>query len=114
VITEFSLGYTDTNREKIISKYSSFEEFKEVFEFSKSDLKSFIDLGEKLGVKYNEQQFKISNDQTIKILKGLVARDLWDMSEYYQIVYEGDKSIEKALEIINNQKVYESILGKKQ
>jgi carboxyl-terminal processing protease len=114
VITEFSLGYTDTNREKIISKYSSFEEFKEVFEFSKSDLKSFIDLGEKLGVKYNEQQFKISNDQTIKILKGLVARDIWDMSEYYQIVYEGDKSIEKALEIINNQKVYESILGKKQ
>ena len=37
---------------------------------------------------------------TSLILKGLVARDLWDMSEYYQIIYEEDPVVQKALEVL--------------
>jgi len=34
------------------------------------------------------------------ILKGLVARDLWDFSEYFQIIYADDPVVLKALEVL--------------
>ena len=38
---------------------------------------------------------------TIKtIIKALIARDLWDMSEYYAIVYEDNDIVKKAIELL--------------
>jgi succinate dehydrogenase/fumarate reductase flavoprotein subunit len=34
------------------------------------------------------------------ILKGLVARDLWDMSEYFQVIYEEDPVVQQALKLL--------------
>ena len=35
------------------------------------------------------------------ILKALVARDLWDMSEYFCIIYENDEVVSKAVEMLS-------------
>jgi carboxyl-terminal processing protease len=35
-----------------------------------------------------------------RMLKALIARDLWDMSEYFAIVYQDDDMVAKALELI--------------
>ena len=37
------------------------------------------------------------------ILKGLVARDLWDMSEYFQVIYEEDPVVLQALELLHKE-----------
>ena len=34
------------------------------------------------------------------MLKALIARDLWDMSEYFSIVYEEDDVVMKAVELL--------------
>jgi carboxyl-terminal processing protease len=47
----------------------------------------------------------------LKILKGLVARDLWDMNEYYRVVNQDDIVISRALEVISNQARYNAVLG---
>jgi carboxyl-terminal processing protease len=36
-------------------------------------------------------------------LKALVARDIWDMNEYFQIINEKNKIISKALQIISKE-----------
>ena len=33
-------------------------------------------------------------------MKGLIARDLWDMSEYFNIIYEDDEVLKKAVELL--------------
>jgi carboxyl-terminal processing protease len=33
-------------------------------------------------------------------LKALVARDIWDMSEYFSVVNERSEMVKKALEVI--------------
>jgi carboxyl-terminal processing protease len=43
-------------------------------------------------------------------MKAIVARDLWNSSEFYDIFNGNDKEILKALEILNNPKRYEAIL----
>jgi carboxyl-terminal processing protease len=113
VFNSFTLEYFDKNRVSLNTRYKSFEEFKNNFQFSTDDIKAFIAKGEAEGVKYNEDEFNISKDEMLLILKGLVATNIWQISEYFQIINENDKVIEKALNVISDKKSYNTILGYK-
>lgn len=112
VITEFTLEYVDQNRKTLVRKYPSFDTFNKNFKFREKDITSFIARAEKLGVKYDEEEYNTSNNQLLKVLKGLVARDLWDMSEYYETVNVDDPVLLKALEVISDKDRYNTILKK--
>jgi carboxyl-terminal processing protease len=111
ILNSFTLEYYDKNRVKLNSQYKSFEDFKSKFQFSTDDIKTFIAKGEADGVKYNEDQFNKSKDEILLVLKGLVATNIWQSSEYFQIINENDKVIEKALKVISDKKSYNTILG---
>lgn len=111
VVTRFTLGYADSNRDRLKAEYSDFDSFNKGFKFTKEDIDLFISQGESMGVTYSEAQFAISRDQILKIMKGLVARDMWDMDEYYRVVNEDDIELRKALEIISDQLRYNALLG---
>ncbi len=111
-ITEFTLDFVDHNRNNLTRKYKSFEKFESDFEFTDKDIEAFIDKAEEMGAKYDEDQYLVSKNQLFKILKGLVARDLWDMSEYYETVNQGDPTLQKALDIISDKSLYNALLKK--
>jgi carboxyl-terminal processing protease len=111
VLTTFTLEYSDKNRSVLNSQYKTFDEFKKNFQFSPDDIKSLISKGESEGVRYNEEQFNKSKDEILLVLKGQVAYNLWQISEYYQIVNQTDKVIDKALKVISDRKNYNTILG---
>lgn len=111
VLNTFTLEYFDKNRSTLTSQYKSFNDFKTKFKFTDNDIKTFIAKGEAEGVKYNEEQFKKSEEEILLILKGYVASNMWQTSELYQIVNENDKVIDKALKLITDKKSYDSILN---
>jgi carboxyl-terminal processing protease len=111
VLNSFALEYFDKNRATLNSQYKSFEDFNKKFQLSPEDIKAFIEKGETAGAKYNEDQFNISRYEILLILKGLVATNMWQTSEYFQIINENDKVIEKALKVISDKKSYNTILG---
>ena len=113
VLNSFILDYYDKNRPQLTAKYKEFNEYKNNFQFSPEDIKDFIAKGEAEGVKYDESQFNKSKDELLLYLKGILAMNLWQTSEYYQIVYQNDKTIEKALQIISDTKAYNEVLGNK-
>jgi carboxyl-terminal processing protease len=113
VLNAFTLEFFDRNRNALTSQYKTFEDFKKKFQFSENDIKSFIARGEAEGVKFNETQFAKSKDEILLILKGLVATNIWQTSEYFQIINQNDKVIEKALNTISDKKAYNAILGYK-
>ena len=103
ILNSFALEYFDKNRDKLNSQYKSFEDFNKKFQLSSEDIKALIEKGETEGAKYNEDQFNISKYEILLILKGLVATNMWQTSEYFQIVNENDKVIEQALKIISDK-----------
>lgn len=113
VLNTFTLEYYDKNRVRLKNDYKSFEDFKNKFQFDPEDIKTFIAKGEVEGVKYDDKEFNISKDEILLILKGLVATNLWKSSEYFEIINENDKTLEKALKVINDKKVYNTLLGYK-
>lgn len=111
VFASFILEYADKNRAKIKSSYPKFDDFKNKFNFSAEEVDNFTKAAEKTGVKFNEKQFAVSKDEILKILKALVANEIWRTTEYYRIVNEGDVVIEKALKVLSDNKDYNNILG---
>lgn len=110
VITQFALDFVDSNRSRLTRQYQSFEQFRDNFSFRESDMDRLIKLGKEMGVSFVEDEYAISGEQIRMILKGLVARDIWDMSEYYEIVNHDDEVIDRALEIIDDADKFLSFL----
>ena len=63
-----------------------------------------IDEGKKAGIAYNEEQYLKSAPLMKLQLKPLIARDLWDMNEYYQTINAVDESVKKAVELLSTNR----------
>lgn len=101
IIINASLKYIDNNRKILKKTYPTFEEFNKKYETPQS----LIDLIFAEGTK---QKVKAKDDVEIKRtlpylkmqLKALVARDLWDMTQYFQITNESSEIVNKAIELM--------------
>ena len=67
-------------------------------------IQQLIEEGKKEGVEYNEEQFKKSEPLIRLQLKALIARDLWDMNEYYHTINAVNESVKKAVELLEADK----------
>jgi carboxyl-terminal processing protease len=107
-------SYTDRNRKVLLKKYKTFARFEKEFNFTEETMAALREAGEQNKVAFNQAQYEISAPEMTKVMKGLVARDLWDMNEYFRVVNRDDKGIIKALSIINDPLLYRKILGYKE
>jgi carboxyl-terminal processing protease len=112
VVNKAALTFIDKNRTDLKKKYPAFDKFNKLFSVDNQMLDILKDYAAKEKIEFNEEQYKKS-EQLIKLqLKALVARDLWDMSEYYRIMDAENESLQKAIEILNIPGAYENILKK--
>jgi carboxyl-terminal processing protease len=60
--------------------------------------------GEKQNIKPRDDEERQKATENMRfIIKALVARDLWDMSEYFALIYENDEVVKKAVELLQGQ-----------
>ena len=53
-------------------------------------------------MKFNEEQYQKALPLIKTQLKALIARDLWDMNEYFRVMNTTNESVQKALEIFRS------------
>ncbi len=111
VFTSFTLEFSDQNRDRIKAKYPDFNDYKADFDFTENEIKQFIKEGEDAGVKYNEEQFAVSEKETRKYLKALVASNIWNTNEYFRIINEGDIVVDRAMGILSDRNKFDTLLG---
>lgn len=96
-----NLKYIDKHRKQLRKKYGDFKAFNENFEPPQELIDLVVSEGEKNGAKpKDEEELKATLPELKQQMKALVARDLWDMSEYFAIIYENDPAVMKAIEIL--------------
>ena len=114
LINKTAIEYLDQNRAELKTKYKDFAKFKKDFEITDEILNHLVALGEKEKIEKDEEQFKESTDDFKLIIKALIARDLWNTSEFYQFINTEDKTFKKAVEVLKDKKLYDKRLqGKK-
>lgn len=93
-----NLKYVDAHRKTLKQQYPDFATFLARYEVPQSLLDDIRKTAEKDKVKpKDEAEWKKSLPQLRLQLKALVARDLWDMSQYFQVVNEANPIVQKAL-----------------
>jgi len=110
VVNKVCVQYIDKNRINLKKRYPTFEKFKKDYEVDEPFLKLLISESEKEKIKVDTAQFAISKPLIKLQLKALIARDLWEMNEYYQIMDADNESLQKAIEILHTPGAFEKIL----
>lgn len=111
IINQFAVDYVDKNRAKIKNTYKDVYDFDKRFAVTDADMKNFIEMGEKDNVKYDAEQYKISENLFKTVIKGLIARDVFaDPGAYTIIVNHRNKDVQEALRVINDDNLFNSLL----
>ncbi|MGM9674031.1 MAG: S41 family peptidase [Bacteroidaceae bacterium] len=104
-IINTNLRYMDKNRKKLLKAYPDFEKFRREYEVPETVINEIFALGEKDKIKpADEAEREKTAGNISRIVKALVARDLWDMSEYFAIIYQDDEMVLKAVELLSEEK----------
>lgn len=109
VIINTTMKFIEQNRQTLKDKYKTFNKFNEGFEIDDQILKHMRELADKEKVEFNEEQYNKALPLIKTQLKALIARDLWDMNEYFQVMNATNESVTRALEILNDNE-YEKML----
>lgn len=99
IVISANLRYVDNNRKQLKKRYPDFQSFFNGFEVPRALIDEIVAEGKKQKVEpKDEAEMKQTLPYLRTQLKALIARDLWDMSEYFQIINIQNPILQKALE----------------
>lgn len=100
-IINASLRYIDSHRKELRKRYTSFDKFSAEFTIPTAVTDALIADAAKDGVKpKDDAELQATMPQLKLQLKALVARDLWDMSQYFAVINESNHIVMKAVELL--------------
>ncbi len=104
-INNASLHFMDKHRKQLSKQYKTFEDYRDKFTVPAEVLdEMFAEAARKDSIRAKDDvELAKTRVDVGLILKGLIARDLWDMSEYFQIIYAEDPVVLKALEVLRKE-----------
>ena len=102
IVLDNDLKFMDSHRKQLKAKYPQFSAYLEHFTVPQQLVDSIISDGKNQKI---EPKDKAELDRTLVYLraqlKALIARDIWDMSQYFQVMNQQSDIVTKALEVIN-------------
>ena len=110
VFNKYTVDYAMANREKVKGQYKEFSQYNKNFQVTDAMIGEIKKMAEKEKVTWNEEQYKRSEKYIKLQIKALIARNVWEMQQYYEVTLTEDPTIEKAIEVISNKKEYAKIL----
>jgi carboxyl-terminal processing protease len=112
VLNKTALNYVDNNRSTLKSTYPTVETFIAGFRVPDALVQKVVSQGKTDGVQPNTKQLERSRSLITIILKGLIARDIFDSESYYRVVNPQLNPIYKAaLDLINDSAQYQRLLS---
>lgn len=111
VINKTVAVYIDGHRKDLQRRYKDFNAYNTGYQVGNDVLVILKQEAEKVKEELKEEEYQQSLPLIRTQLKALMARDLWDISEYYQVINTTNESVIQALRVLNND--YERYLSVK-
>ena len=100
-IINANLKYIDEHRKALKKKYKTFEEYNKGFEVPQSLIDDIVKKAADGDIKpKDDEELQRTIPYLSTQLKALIARDLWDMTEYFQVMNETNDIVLKAVEVM--------------
>ena len=111
VINTFSVNYVDKNRKQLKRQYKTEEDFCGRFSVSDDMVEELTQLGLREKVEINKEELKTSAPLIRRVLKSMIARDLWTMDAYFRVYNEENDIVQEALRIVSDDALYDRVLN---
>lgn len=112
LVNRIAMNYLDRNRAEMNKSYPQFGRFKQNFVVTEEMMQELLALAAEEKIAFEEEQYNRSKPLIGLQIKALIARDLYDMAEYFQVINDDNASYQKALELINDKEAYTKALGR--
>ena len=109
-LNRFTTDYGLKHRDNIKAQYGNFDNFNKSFTVGQDLIEGLKAAAEEAKVEWNDEQFAHSKKFMLLQMKALIARNVWETQQYYQVMSAVDPGIQKALEILGDNKEYKRIL----
>lgn len=112
LVNRIAMNYLDRNRAEMNKNYPKFSQYKQNFDIPETLMQELLTMASEEKIEFDETQYNRSKPLIMLQIKALIARDLYDMAEYFQVINDDNPSYQQALEIINSRETYNKTLGK--
>ena len=111
IVNNTVIEYMNENRDKLKLQYKTFDQYNKEFQISEATLQKLISNGKKENVKFNEEEYNRSK-RLIKLqMKAIIANNLWETNEFYQVIGSENNLLQKAVELLSTKGAYEKVLS---
>lgn len=111
LVNRLSMNYVDRYRPEMASRYKKFEQYKDSFEVTEEMMQELRLMADEEKIAFKEEEYETSKPLIKLQVKALIARDIYEMAEYFRIMNDDNPSFLEALNIINDQERYNRELG---
>ncbi|MCQ2305699.1 MAG: S41 family peptidase [Bacteroidales bacterium] len=109
-LNRFTTDYALQHRDEMLKKYADFAQFNKEFTVGDDLIAGLKKAGEDNKVEWNDEEFARSEKFIRLQVKALIARNVYEMQQYYEVMLAEDNGVQKAIEILSNEKEYKRIL----
>jgi carboxyl-terminal processing protease len=109
LLNSFTLKYVEEHRAKLNESYASLGEFKDKFNVDEALVKDFLAYAENEGIEFDEEGWKSSEILIETQIKALIARNIWDIGAFYEIMSVIDDEFIKAVELLQDDSVFKKL-----
>lgn len=109
VFNDFVLSWLEKNRSRVTREFKDFKSFKENFGIDETMTSQFLVFAANKGVVPEEDAMEKSGNEIKYILKGIVARNLYNANSYFEIIAPIDTELMHALEAINQETLFSKL-----
>lgn len=110
ILNRTGINYVDANRAELLKKYPTDNDFQTSFDIPQELTDKLIAAGNDAKIPFNEDQWERSKGIITAIMKGLLARDLYEDGSYFRPLSKQNKDFNAALDLINDPERYSAIL----
>ena len=103
-IPQACLRYTDQNRKQLQKQYKTFDSFRKSFEVPQALIDLVLEGAAKEKIEYNDSILQETLPMLKLQLKALMARDMWEMNEYYRIINDANNIYQRGLATIKDER----------
>ena len=104
LVINTTLRYVEDHRDELKAKYAKFDDYMKRFEVPQAMVDTLFAEAERQKVKPRDDAERKRTLPMLRLqLKALIARDIWDMNEYFRLMNEQNHIVSKAVEVITGK-----------
>ena len=104
LVINTTLRYVEDHRDELKTKYAKFDDYMKHFEVPQAMVDTLFAEAERQKVTPRDDAERQRTLPMLRLqLKALIARDIWDMNEYFRLMNEQNHIVSKAVEVITGK-----------